>query len=259
MKSLVFSLAFIFLFSCQPSDETQTDLDENPPMEGFNLEGSDSKAIALADTVMKSMGGRKNWDDTRYIQWTFFGRRKLLWDKWDGNVRIEFTNDSTTIYILNLHSMSGSVKKSGEIISHPDSLAKELERAEAIWINDSYWLCMPFKLKDTGVTLKYLREDTTLAGEDADVLGLTFENVGNTPNNKYELWVSHNEKLITQWAYFRQASQDSASFIRPFDNYQKYGNILLSGDRSDNGGPGDIRVLEEIPDGAFTALDPILK
>ena len=178
MKSLLFVLFAFTAFSCQPAEENKEVAEENPPMEDFNLVGSDEKAMEIADSVMKHMGGRKNWDETRYLSWTFFGRRKLLWDKWNGDVRIEFIGDPNTVYLVNIKTMEGKVKKAGEEITHPDSLAKELKRAEAIWINDSYWLCMPFKLKDSGVTLKYLREDTTMAGKDADVLGLTFQNVG---------------------------------------------------------------------------------
>ena len=48
------------------------------------------------------------------------------------------------------------------------------------WINDTYWLVMPFKLKDSGVTLKYVGDGKTQAGDDADVLAMTFKNVGVT-------------------------------------------------------------------------------
>ena len=256
MKSYIIAILVLLLITgCYSEKESQIITEENPPMEDFNIEESDSRAIAIADSVMKKMGGRKLWDETRYISWTFFGRRKLLWDKREGNVRIEFLNDPSTIYLVNVNSMQGKAMKAGEEITHPDSLAKELKRAQAIWINDSYWLFMPFKLKDSGVTLKYLRQDTTMTGAISDVLQLTFEEVGNTPNNKYEIWVNRHEGLITQWAYFQNSAQDSASFIRPFDNYRRYGKILLSGDRSDNGGPGNIRVMESVPDGFFTSFD----
>ena len=39
----------------------------NPHAEGFDLEGSDAKAIEIADAVMEKMGGRENWDNTRYL------------------------------------------------------------------------------------------------------------------------------------------------------------------------------------------------
>ncbi|MEJ2086172.1 MAG: hypothetical protein P8Y44_10915, partial [Acidobacteriota bacterium] len=50
--------------------------DENPPAPGFNAEASDDEAIVIADQVMEALGGRKAWDDTRYLTWNFFGRRR---------------------------------------------------------------------------------------------------------------------------------------------------------------------------------------
>lgn len=46
---------------------------------------------------------------------------------------------------------------------------------------------MPYKLKDSGVTLKYKGEGQTEEGEPAQVLVLTFKDVGVTPQNKYEV------------------------------------------------------------------------
>ena len=77
--------SFFFILSCNPAPPSEAVKDEavlgNPPAEGFNAAASDDKAIALADQVMEKMGGRKNWDNTRYLHWNFFGRRTLLWIK----------------------------------------------------------------------------------------------------------------------------------------------------------------------------------
>ncbi len=228
----------------------------NPAMEGFNFNDSDAKAIAIADEVMEAIGGRKNWDETNYLVWDFFGKRRLYWDKMKGDVRIEFLNEELTI-LLNIHTMEGKVAKNGIEFTNADSLTTYLDKGKGIWINDSYWLVMPFKLKDSGVTLKYIREDTLSGGIGADVLQLTFENVGNTPENKYEVYVDKNDNLIKQWAFFRNFDQDSANFVRPWDNYQSYGKILLSSERSDNGGPSNTSAPESLPSKIFTSFDEV--
>jgi hypothetical protein len=64
--------------------------------------------------------------------------------------------------------------------------------------------------------------------------------------------VDIKDKLVRNWAFYSNASQDTANFIRPWDNYQKYGNILLSADRSDKGGPSNVKVDETLPDKLFT-------
>jgi hypothetical protein len=222
----------------------------NPPAEGFDLAHSDPAAVELADSVMKAMGGRGNWDKTRFISWNFFGRRNLVWDKHQGRVRIESQPDST-IYLVNLNSLEGRVQVKGQELTESDSLKKMLERGKSIWINDSYWLVMPFKLKDSGVTLKYLGEDTLQTGAKCNVMELTFKNVGDTPQNKYRVYVDLKDNLVKQWSYYNSAEQDSANFTRPWDNYKQYGNILLSADRSDSGGPRNVKVDDSLPDKIF--------
>ncbi|MBK5277250.1 MAG: hypothetical protein JJE09_00140 [Bacteroidia bacterium] len=235
--------------SCATKEKTLTE--QNPPCEGFDLDNSDPAAIELADSIMHAMGGRESWDKTRFISWNFFGNRKLVWDKFDGRVRIENPRDSI-IYLTNINTDEGRVQVKGIELTEPDSLKKMLKRAKSIWINDSYWLVMPFKLKDSGVTLKYLGEDTLQGPQLYNVLQLTFKQVGDTPDNKYEVYVDLHDKLIKHWSYFSASSKDSANWTRPWDNYQRYGSILLSADRSDNRGPGNVKVDETLDDKIFT-------
>lgn len=252
MKYLFTTLFLVVLiWSCSQTNESKSLAEQNPAAIGFDSIGSDPAAIELADSIMNAMGGRENWDKTRFISWNFFGRRNLVWDKAEGRVRIESLPDST-IYLVNVNSGEGRVQIKGTELTEPDSLKKMLSKAKSIWINDSYWLVMPFKLKDTGVTLKYMGEDTTANGTRYNVLQLTFSNTGDTPQNKYKLFVDIQEKLVKEWAYFADAKRDTPNFIRPWDNYKPYGRILLSADRSDNGGPKNVKVDETLPDALFT-------
>jgi hypothetical protein len=223
----------------------------NPPAEGFDMANSDPRAVELADSIMIAMGGRRNWDKTRYISWNFFGARDLTWDKKDNKVRIESLKDSIT-YLVDLDKLQGRVSVKGQEITEPDSLSKMLSKGKSIWINDSYWLLMPFKLKDTGLTLKYIGEDTLLTGAKCNVLELTFKDIGDTPQNKYRIFVDDNDNLVKQWSYYSNANQDSANFTRPWDNYQKYGDILISADRSDGAGPKNVKVDDNLPEKIFT-------
>jgi hypothetical protein len=242
-------IVLVLLSACQKDHEDRQHF--NPPAPGFDLAHSDPAAVELADSIMAAMGGRDNWDNTRYISWNFFGRRNLVWDKLTGRVRIESIPDST-IYLVNINDLKGRVKIKDQELTEPDSLRKMLERGKSIWINDSYWLLMPFKLKDTGVSLSYLGEDTTLTGLKCNVLELRFNNVGDTPENKYRVYVDLRDNLVKQWAYYKDAAQDSASQIWPWDNYQRYGRILLSANRSDEKGPRDVRIDEKLPQKIFT-------
>ena len=259
--SLLFVLAFSLFWACQPASPENAsgsaiasrDSEANPAAPGFNATGSDDRAIAIADSVMLAMGGREAWDSTRFLLWNFFGRRTLLWDKKTGWVRIEIPDDST-VYIVNIRDMSGLAREGNRLIKNPDTLQARLQRAKSIWINDSYWLFMPFKLKDSGLTLKYLGKDTTQSGIPSYVLQLTFQGVGDTPENKYHVFVDTSSYLVRQWAYFRNAGDEKPGFITPWDDYRKYGKILLSGNRGERALTG-IGIFREAPAGAFTSTE----
>lgn len=222
----------------------------------FNPEGSDPEAVWVAEDAIAASGGAEAWANTRYIKWNFFGRRWLLWDKMNGKVRIENTGNDTKL-ILDLNTREGKVFKDGREWSDPDTLKKYLENAYRIWINDSYWLAMPFKMKDPGVHLRYVREDTTLNGIASDVISLTFDSVGVTPQNKYEVWVGKNSSLVAQWAYYPNARDSMPSIVSPWDGYIKYGNIFLSADRGENRQITGIRVYESLPPSIFESFEPV--
>lgn len=219
---------------------------ENPHAEGFDLEGSDPKAIAIADSVMWAMGGRNFWDQTQYIRWNFFGSRTLLWDKHNQLVRIESLKDDYKA-IVNLEKPFGYVQMNGQIVTETDSVTKYLEKARSIWINDAYWLVMPYKLKDSGVTLKYIGEGNTEKGAAAHILELRFKEVGNTPQNKYQVWVTKNDNLVKQWSFYTNADDPEARFVTPWENYKMHEDILLSGYRGPDYLLTEIQVFDTLP------------
>ena len=249
MKNLFYLIVILMSIGACKSVK---DLSNNPPMQGFDIQNSDAEAIRIADEVMDAMGGRNAWEATRYLAWDFFGSRKHIWDKHTGDVRIESKRDNYKL-IMNIHTMKGKVWKDGAMVTHPDSLAKFLDKGKSAWINDSYWLVMPYKLKDSGVTLKYIGDDKTVENTDADVLELTFKKVGKTPHNKYLVFVDKKTRLVTQWTFFTNATDEEPRFATPWTGYEKHGNIMLSGGRGTYE-LKDIEVLNEVPQNTFKEL-----
>ena len=239
------------LCGCEQPPAPPADPYANPAAPGFLLTESDSLAIALADTLMYTMGGRANWDSTRYLQWNFFGMRRHVWDRHTGRTRIESLRDSTT-YLLNVWDTTGQVYVGREPL---DSLtaAARLQDGISIWINDSYWLVMPFKLKDSGTRLRYLGPSTSENGRPAKLLELTFDNVGDTPENKYHVWIDDKTGLVSQWAYFKTADAEKPLFVNEWTRYAQHGRVLLSGQRSKNA-LTEIAVLDSVPPGIFREL-----
>lgn len=244
-RILTLFFSFILILGCRSNDQS-TERKANPAAAGFNMEASDDKAIAIADSVMEAMGGRKNWDQTKIISWNFFGRRTHTWNKKTGRDRIEIPEQNLVID-FNVNSKEGTVTKNGIEMTHPDSVQKYVNLGYEMWANDSYWLLMPYKLKDSGVTLQYTGLDTMQTGEPAHKLQLTFDSVGVTPENRYYVYVDTADYLVRQWAYFPKANMDAPRFVLPWKEYQKYGRIMLSGNRGEYS-ISDIKVMDEWPE-----------
>ncbi len=221
---------------------------DNPPMEGFDQASSDARAMEIADQVMDALGGRTNWDNTRYLSWSFF-RDDQVWDKWTG--RFRWQQDSLVV-LMNINTREGAAYADG--VPVPDSDAA-VARAYRNWANSGYWLLMPYKLKDSGVTLGYGGEGTTEDGREAYVLKLKFHEIGHTPNNRYDVYVDKETNLVTQWSYYASTADEAPGFTRPWENWTQHGKIMLSDGRGMlDDGPfrlPNIGVYEELPDSVF--------
>ena len=248
-KCSLFAVFFLCCFThCKHIDTNKTTVKS----EVVDTGTKDPKAVAIANKVMDAMGGKEKWNGLKYVSWTFFGARHLLWDKQNSLVRIKNTTDST-LYLVNLETGEGKkITPRKTIIHSDDQLA--VDKAKSIWINDMYWLFMPFKLLDPGVHLKYLRQDTTQAGVTSDVLELTFNEVGDTPDNKYEVYVDQSDNLVKQWNFYNRWDNKEPSAIWPWDNYKSYNGLLLSAERSDKKGPSNVVLYDEMDNKAFSEI-----
>ncbi|MBT9391976.1 hypothetical protein KLP40_02265 [Hymenobacter sp. NST-14] len=230
-----------------------------PAAAGFDAAGSDARATQLADQVMRAMGGYPAWEQTRLLGWDFLDGSYQLWDKQTGDFR--WQKDST-VAVYNLQSKQGKAYRNGRDISATPDGEKLLSRMYPIWVNNSWWLLMPFKLKDSGVTLTYQGAGKLMNGQPAEVLNMTFRNVGVTPDNKYEVLIDPQTSLVEEWAYFPKATDAQPAFRRRWSSYQQYGPIRLASDRSDGQdgrGLGHISASTTVPAGLMQNPQPVEK
>ena len=210
-----------------------------------------AQAEAIARETIETMGGEEAWNETRFLSWTWLGQRHF-WDKWTGDFRWE--RDSLTS-IINTNTREGRYWIDGVEVTDPDSLEPLLDEVYRRWVNNSYWLVMPFKLLDPGVNLRYMGERESAAGEMAQVLEMTFEGVGLTPQNRYEVLVDKESRLVCEWTHWTNRDDTEPYFVRPWTDWEKYGGIMLASERGD--GPLDITGIEapeEFPEGIFEDL-----
>jgi hypothetical protein len=211
------------------------------------------KANAIVKEMLDAMGGIKNYNSTHFIQWEFVGR-KLCWDKWTGDVRVESPEAKQTI-LLNINTLKGKAYENGVLVEDVAKANELLVKAKNWWINDSYWLVMPWKLQDPGVNLSYVNTGNLADGKPADILQLTFNSVGVTPENKYWIYVDKEDHLIKQWAYYKNYNDTEPKFLKPWDNYQKAGNILLSFNRiNEDLSPKNVIVKSDFDPSIFSKL-----
>jgi hypothetical protein len=249
-----------FLLGCPaPKQKEEAAASSYPAAEGFDQAGSDPKAGAIADRVMREMGGYDAWRDTRYLAWSFFGGQYQIWDKNTGDFHWE---KDTLVADYNLSTKQGHVYSRGQDVSATPAGQKVLAELTPIWINNSYWLVMPFKLKDSGVTLTYKGEGKTLAGAPADILQMTFKGVGVTPQNRYEVLVNRQTGLVDEWAYFPNATDAQPAFRRQWNDYARHGQILLASGRAEATKPGrlnNVATAQTLPEGVMTSKTPVAK
>jgi len=157
--------------------------------------------------------------------------------------------------LMNINTEEGRAWEAGVELTD-DALVKALQDGMEMWINDAYWLVMPYKLKDSGVTLKYQGTGTTEEGAAADVLQLTFAGVGVTPENKYLVYVDTVSRLVVQWDYFASADDAERKFTTPWANWSTYGDILLSDDRG-RGQHTGIAVYASLPASVYSSPDAV--
>ena len=113
------------------------------------------------------------WERTGAVRWTFAGEHEHLWDRERDVARVRWDDVEVLVHE---GSASGRAYRGGVEVEGEDARSL-LERGNAAWINDSFWLNPIAKLRDEGVT----RSDIDGA------LLVEYSSGGLTPGDAY-LW-----------------------------------------------------------------------
>jgi len=195
---------------------------------------ADAKAAAVARSMDEAMGGQSKWESVPYVRFDFvvdregkeIARFRHWWDKRNGRDRVEGPDDKgrNITSIVNLSDRKGKSFTAG--IADKDSA--NVQMGYERWVNDSYWLMMPFKLRDPGTNLKYDGVRKGPGGVEWDVLELTFDpGVGLTPKDHYWLFVNRKTHLMDKWDYLLQDMKPPAQSAS-WEEWTQYGPVRLS-------------------------------
>lgn len=191
-------------------------------------EQPDSKAAALATKTISAMGGVDEWKAVGAVRFNFVVEVqgnpprvvKHLWDHKLGQDHVEWEKDGKqTVAWVDLKTKTGNAWADAKKLEG-SQLTAALETAYARWVNDTYWLIMPFKLLDPGVNLKYEGQKP-----GHEVLHLSFEKVGLTPGDQYWAFISSDSGLMDLWQY---ELQDGTKGSWIWKEWGAYGKIKLS-------------------------------
>ena len=130
-----------------------------------------------------------------------------------------------------------------------DSLA---EATDADFVNDTYWLLMPFYLvwSEGGYESSVTYRDTMpLSREIGTRLTVQYRPEGGyTPGDAYDLYVDADH-VLREWV-FRKGGAAEPSMVTDWSDYRTYGGLLLPGDHR---GEGPLRIYH--PDIGVAAVE----
>ncbi len=245
----------------------------SPPAR-FDPSLSDPQAIAVADLVMGALGGLRAWEGTRYLRFAFavdrdgkrVAYRTHLWDRFAGRLRYEpapAADGAPVVVLLDVNARRGEAYRAGTAL--PEAAAKPLlDEAYEAWINDTYWLLMPYKMKDPGVHLKYGGVRNS-GGASYDIVELSFDKVGLTPGDRYWAQVNRATHLVDRWSYILQ---DDPPGSRPtawdWKGWTRRGSLMLAPEKVSVRKDGTVRishpvmdVYEALQEAYFTSPEPL--
>jgi hypothetical protein len=229
---------------------------------------SDPRAHEVATQLVQAMGGRDHWNQMGFLRFDWVveqeghevARARHLWDHKSGRDRVEWkTRDGQQVQaIVDLASRQGRVWVDGQLVSGADS-ASWLEKAYGRFINDSYWLLMPWKIEDPGTHLEYAGE-AVLNGDTYDILHLHFDaDVGLTPGDQYWAYVNRATHRMDRWAYFLQSMEGEPSLdhatVWSWTDWRSMDGMWMSSDRVQVGGEGNRRIYFPVL-GVLSKVDP---
>ncbi len=167
----------------------------------------------LARRLFVASGG-ETLDTVERIKFTF-------------NVEVDGQNRLAASHDWNLEAGTDRITVNGETtevdLNSPGD-TEAAKRAFARWTNDSYWLIAPLKFMDAGVDYGPVMATRDIPPSRARVT-ISFDGVGLTPGDQYDLAVNLRNDRLEHWTY-RPNADTAVGFT--WEDYQDFNGLTLA-------------------------------
>ncbi|WP_439152053.1 hypothetical protein [Winogradskyella sp.] len=136
------------------------------------------KADQLAIQMLRTLN-EEAYLNTDYLEWTFKGGHHYKWYKTDQTCEVSW--DNMTV-LLDLNNNDQSKVFAGQEAYNGKEKQDYINKAEAYFNNDSFWLVAPYKVFDPGTERRLVKTE-----DGKDALLVTYTSGGTTPGDSY-LW-----------------------------------------------------------------------
>lgn len=249
---------------------TDTDSATQPAAVGPGGPSSaDPSALAAADSAVQAIGGWEAWNEARYIAFDFVVERdgkesrrtRHEWDRYEGNCRITGINREGISYevVMNEKSEEGMVLLDGEPATE-EKKTQLLNFGHGAFVNDVYWLLMPYKMHDPGVHLTDEGSRIDENGKEWRVIGLSFEpGTGMTSADRYWVYLDPETYRVGHWQFHLEGMEEGEEPGRAnWSRWTQVGPLMLSLEKYSDKTGSTIRfenvvVTKNVPEGMFDA------
>ena len=201
MKKVIFVLLAISSFIACKKEDKQLTIESEP--------------LNMAHKIANAHGF-ENWDKVSQINFTFnvdkdssHFERSWTWKPKTNDVTL--TSKNETISYSRIKMDSTAIK------------------ADQGFINDKFWLLIPFQMAwDKGTTITNPEKTKApISNQEMNMITLRYSNEGGyTPGDAYDIFYDDNF-LIREWIY-RRGNTKEPSLTNTFENYQDYNGIKIA-------------------------------
>ncbi|MFG6686372.1 hypothetical protein ACGK9U_07315 [Mariniflexile sp. HNIBRBA6329] len=205
MKKPIILLFIFIVIACKQKQETKVA----------------QKELSIAEKIANAHGF-ENWKHVSEIAFNFNEKRSWTWHPKTNDITLITENDT-----INYNRKS------------VDSISEKTDKA---FINDKFWLLIPFQLVwDKGTSISApVKAEAPISKMEINKITLTYPNEGGyTPGDAYDIYYNDNY-IIKEWA-FRRGNKPEAGLVNTFENHQDFNGIKIALDHKKTEGDWNLK------------------